>query len=194
MSNIDFSDARRKWEMATQPETIDYLRVNGFRFFINGLPNTNYSCQSVSLPGISLGSATQTTPLVDRPMPGDKIVFGDLQVEFIVSEGLVNYYEIWEWMKSLGFPSSHQEFTNLKNVRKNNATFDKTDSRNNTLEYSDAELMILTAANNKIITVRFYDVFPVVLSDIPLAVTTTNSEPTTAAATFKYRSFDLITS
>lgn len=193
MSTIELSNARQKWERATQPETIDYLRINGFRFFISGLPNVNYNCQEVSLPGINLGSATQNTPLVDIPLPGDKISYESLQITFIISEGLANYYEIWEWIHALGFPQSNRNFTNLKNIRKNNTVFYREGKGATNLETSDAELMILSAANNKLISVKFSDIFPVSLSSIPLTVTTESSEPATATAVFKYLSFVLET-
>ena len=45
-----------------QPEELDFLRPNSFRFLIQSLPKVTYFCQAATLPTISLGFATQSTP------------------------------------------------------------------------------------------------------------------------------------
>ena len=48
-----------------QPAKMDYASPIQFRFKCTKLPNVEFFCQSANLPGISLGSATQATPLLD---------------------------------------------------------------------------------------------------------------------------------
>ena len=50
---------------------------------------------------MDLGVATQPTYLRDTPVPGDKITFGDFDLEFIVDEDFENYLEIHNWIRGL---------------------------------------------------------------------------------------------
>jgi hypothetical protein len=47
--------------------------------------------------------------LKDIELPGDKLIFGDLTLRFLVDEDLENYLEIQNWMRGLGYPESLQE-------------------------------------------------------------------------------------
>lgn len=171
--------------LETKPDTYDFLRPNGFKFTIDGLPNVNYTCQSVTLPGVTLGTAIRETPFVALPLPGDKISFGALSIEFIISEGMENYYELFEWIRGLGFPENYNQFSNLKNINKNKNTLDK-----KSLEYSDGTLQMFTSHNNSSFNFRFYDLFPESLEAVNFDIRTTSVDYLTATATFRYRSFD----
>lgn len=170
------------------PSTYDYLKPNSFKFFINGCPDVNFTCQSVSMLGINLGPAPQTTPFVDIPLPGDKIIFNDLSITYMVQEGLQNYLELWTWVQALGFPRNHGQFSNLPNIKKNVAALGS-----HTLEYSDAKLIVYSAANNPLLTFNFFDCFPTSLSNLDFDSRTTTVDYITATAIFKYRSFELAT-
>ena len=63
-----------------QPDKMDYASPIQFRFKISKLPEVEFFIQTVNLPGISLGSATVTTPLYDYPVPGDKITYQILDI------------------------------------------------------------------------------------------------------------------
>ena len=68
---------------------------------------------------MSLGIANQPTYLKDIPVPGDKIVFEDLTLRFIVDEDLVNYTEIYNWIKGLGYPEDLEQIYDLQREKKN---------------------------------------------------------------------------
>ena len=55
-----------------QPAKLDYASPIQFRFKCTKLPEVEFTCQTANIPGISLGSGTQPTSLVDVPIPGDK--------------------------------------------------------------------------------------------------------------------------
>ena len=97
-----------------QPAKMDYASPVQFRFKCTKLPQVEFFCQSANIPGISLGSGTQPTSLVDVPIPGDKITYQDLSITFIVDENLNNYKEIHDWLLGLGFPNKHQQFKDLQ--------------------------------------------------------------------------------
>ena len=58
-----------------QPAKLDYASPIQFRFKCTKLPEVEFTCQTANIPGISLGSGTQPTPLLDVPIPGDKLSY-----------------------------------------------------------------------------------------------------------------------
>ena len=97
-----------------EPSKRDYASPVQFRFKMTKLPLVEFFIQSANLPGISLGSAQQNTPLYDIPIPGDKISYSSLDLSFIVDENLNNYKEIHDWLLGLGFPNNHTQFADLQ--------------------------------------------------------------------------------
>ena len=76
-----------------QPTKLDYAEPTKFRFSISKLPKVEYFCTAANIPGISLGSAEQPTPLKDIPIPGDKLSYDNLEITFLIDENLENYRE-----------------------------------------------------------------------------------------------------
>ena len=97
-----------------EPSKSDYASPIQFRFKCTKLPLVEFFVQSANIPGINLGSATQTNPLYDIPLPGDKITYSALDMSFLVDENLNNYKEIHDWIIGLGFPSNNQQFQDLQ--------------------------------------------------------------------------------
>ena len=87
------------------PDNYNLLSPVGFRFQIKKLPTVTYFCQSVNIPGISLGEALRATPFVDFSVPGDKVSYDDLSISFLIDEDLSNFLEVFGWMKKLGSPN-----------------------------------------------------------------------------------------
>ena len=60
----------------------------GSRFILSfgRVPNVQYFCQSVSVPGISLSEAVIVNPFVDIYSPGEKAIYDLLNVTFMVDE------------------------------------------------------------------------------------------------------------
>ena len=93
-----------------QPTKLDYASPTQFKFQVIKLPKVEYFCTSANLPGINLGTAEQITPLKDIPLPGDRLQYDTLTIQFLVDENLENYQEIHGWLRGLGFPEDHKEF------------------------------------------------------------------------------------
>ena len=51
-----------------QPSKLDYAEPTKFRFSIIKLPKVEYFCTAANIPGITLGNASQPTPLKDLPI------------------------------------------------------------------------------------------------------------------------------
>lgn len=186
MNTPKLTDYSAQWENR-QPENVNYLRPLGFKLTFERLPNVTYFCQSANIPTISLGTAIQATPFVDMPLPGDKMVFDDLVVRFVVDEDMKNYTEMYNWIVGLGFPERREQFINItKAGRKFNSP-----SSSNTGEYGDATLTILSSNNAPSHQIMFEDCFPVSLSGLEFDISTGNTDYFQSSATFKYRQYSI---
>tara|TARA_Y100001963_G_scaffold151257_1_gene233783 strand:+ start:5259 stop:5819 length:561 start_codon:yes stop_codon:yes gene_type:complete len=163
------------------------LSIGGFKLVINKCPKVDFLCNKANLPGISLGVAVQPSYLRDLPVPGDKISYEDLRIDFLVDENLENYIQIYDWMTSLGFPESLNQFTELQTESRYFP-----DKRDGFQERSDATLIILNSNYQEAGKVKFRDLFPVELTGLPFDATIDQQEYFTATCLFKYTMFDLI--
>ena len=92
----------------------NFLAPTGFKFSLKRSPGVAFFCNQANIPSLDLGIATQPSYLKDIDVPGDKIQFGDLTLRFLVDEDLVNYMEIQNWIRGLGYPETLQEFDKLE--------------------------------------------------------------------------------
>ena len=98
----------------------NFLSTSGFRFTLSRAPKVDFFSTSTNVPGINLGVAIQPTYLKDIPIPGDKLVFDDFQLEFNIDENLENYTLVQNWLRGLGYPESVYEYSEWKNSDPNN--------------------------------------------------------------------------
>ena len=183
-----------------QPQKFDYAAPTQFKFTITKLPKVEFFCTAVNLPGISLeGTMAQPTPLKDIPVPGDKLSYGALNMDFMVDENLENYREIHGWLTGLGFPKDHKDFRDLVGAGKDRfptstgdtKAFDARVAAGDTgAVYSDATLSILTSKNTTNIQVRFSDVFPTALSGLDYNQQQTDVNYLIATVNFQYKIYE----
>ena len=166
--------------LSNQPENTAFLSPLGFKLQIKKLPNVNYFVQSVDIPSVSLGTADADTPFIKIPFPGTKLTYGNLQVTFKVDEDLKNYLEIYDWLKSVGFPDNFAQYTNVAGAAL--ASGDGV--------FSDISLIVLTSAMNPNIEFTFQDCFPVDLSALQFDSTSVDVQYLTATVSFANRKFD----
>jgi hypothetical protein len=173
---------------AGNPSELDYMRPNGFKFLVHNIPNVSFFCQSANIPDVTLGVATQATPLIDFPLPGEKISFGELNIRFLIQENMANYNEIYNWMRGLGSPESSDEYTNY--VQSQIYRFPSKTVVNATAALtSEASLFILNSNNIPFIKIVFQEVFPVALSGLDFDLG--NSEYFQGLASFRYRQYKI---
>ena len=164
-----------------QIQNRNFLSPAGFKFSLAKAPKVDFFSQSVSIPNIELGVAVQTTYLRDIPVPGDKLVYGDLDIEFFIDENLENYLQIERWMRSLGYPESLAETVSL-NPQKDSLL----DGAR-----SDGTLLVYNSSFNPIAKILFKDMFPVSLTPVPFTADVTDINYIMATATFKYTIFNV---
>ena len=186
-----------------QPTKFDYAAPTQFKFTITKLPKVEFFCTAVNLPGISLeGNMAQETPLKDIPIPGDKLSYSPLSMDFMVDENLENYREVHGWLTGLGFPKDRQEFRDLLGGgtdrfptstganQETDAGKQKFSAGDSGAVYSDATLSILTSKNTTNIQVRFSDVFPTALSGLNYNQQQTDVNYLIATVTFQYKIYE----
>ena len=165
----------------------NFLAPTGFKFSLKRCPSAAFFCNQANIPSLDLGIAQQTSYLKDLDIPGDKIVFGDLNLRFLVDEDLFNYMEIQNWIRGLGYPEKLSQLKDLAEDGKIKSRFGQAGEN----IYSDATLQILS--NNLVpkFQVMFKDVFPYSLSTISFDATDTDIDYFTAEVSFKYTIYDM---
>ena len=184
------------------PDKQDYASPVQFRFKCTKLPLVEFFVQSVNLPGINLGSAQQTNPLYDIPLPGDKINYASLDLSFVVDENLNNYKEIHDWILGLGFPSNHTQFQDLQTAgsdRFPGSTRSTAATGTNVPQplneggiYSDATLTVLNSKNIAKTEIRFENLYPTSLGSLNYDVRATDVDYINASVSFNYMNYDIV--
>ena len=165
------------------PANPNVLHPNKFVVTFAALPDVQYWCQSVNVPGINLGEVPRFTPFIDLYSPGEKLSMNPFSMTFTVDEELFGWMEVYVWMRGLAFPKDFSEYKNLDQ----RFTAWKTPMP----QFSDATLVILDSKQNPKIRVKFLNCFPTSLTDILLSATSSPESAVTADAVFRYDLFDI---
>lgn len=161
----------------TTVQNKSFLSNNKFEFTIKRLPNLTFFVQGISLPEISLSTTDVPTPFTRVSLPGNQLSFGQLTITYIIDENMESWFELYNWMNSLGNPDSLDKRGNLTD----------TPGKTNSVT-SDAALIIKTNANNPNIIINFKDIYPSSLSEVTFTSTDTQ-EFLTTSCTFSYTSY-----
>ena len=156
----------------------------GFTFNIARFPKISFFSNKTTLPGITLEGAEQSNYLKRLMHPGGRIEYSELTVEFLVDEDMINYTLLHNWMTGLGFPETTEQFLDI--------TTNPTGERDLKLEYTDATLGILNSNYNRIVQIKFWDLFPTSLSPLEFTATDTDINYFTAQATFNYLYYQIL--
>ena len=185
-----------------QPTKTDYADPTKFKFSILKLPKVEYFCTAVNIPGVSVATRVQQSPLADIPLPGEKVDFSDLEMTFLVDENLENYKEIHGWLMGLGFPKDHaqsREALGAGSDRFPTSSGSNLSSDPGKTKYgataigalfSDATLTILSSKNNPVQEVRFSDMFPISLTGLQYNQQATDVDYLTASVVFSYKIYE----
>ena len=169
----------------------NYMSPLGFKLILTKTPKVDFLCQSANIPQISMGTAIQPSYLKDIPVPGDKVLYDDLNVRFLVDEKMENYLAIHKWITGLGYPESLGQYSQLKtdDNRTDRRVSDAADPLY--FQYSDATLQVLNSNYKPSVLINFKDAFPISLSTLDFDVTTRDYNYFTAEVTFKYTIFNI---
>ena len=185
-----------------QPAKLDYASPIQFRFKCTKLPEVEFTCQTANIPGISLGGATQATPLLDVPLPGEKLSYSPLDITFLVDENLNNYKEIHDWLLGLGFPQNYTQFQNLQTDGQDRFPGTTRSTANVGRQskvplkeggiYSDATLTVLNSKNIAKTEIRFQNVYPTSLSGLSYDIKLADVDYLQASVSFAYMYYEIV--
>jgi len=159
-----------------QPDTSNYLANTYFRFEFTRLPTVTYFCQRVNLPALTFTRAelpTQTGLTVK--VPGGKYEHEDLTVSFLVDENMLNWLEVYNWMRSIGVHDEIKETIPYED------------------RFSDARIVITNSAFKPNLIVKIRGAFPTSLSGIDFDSTAVETEGVIATATFAFTNYEIET-
>lgn len=139
-------------------------------FARDDLSDFNFNITKFSLPNISSNTAKQPTPFLGRQVPGEHMVFGNLDIEFLVQEDLSNWLSIFNWMIDIYNPNG---FPKHKNV------------------YSDVNLILYTSKNNPYIKIKFLEAFPIQLGQIDFSSQSNEDKEIAATASFSFHMYEI---
>ena len=162
------------------PQNTNPLQPTKFLLTFNRMPAVQYFCQSVNLPGVSLGEVVRTTPFLDQYSPGTKLEYTPLSVTFIVDEHLESWKNMYDWFTSIGDPDGFESRDHSLELGKNT-------------KLSDATLTVLNALNNPVLRVNFINAFPLNMSDLQFDSTLSADTIITSTASFRYESYKYLT-
>jgi len=169
------------------PANTNLLQPTKYILVFDRISTTQYFCQSLNIPGISLGEVTTNTPLMDIYSPGNKLSYNEFNINFIVDEQLESWKQLYNWFQSIASPQGFDERNRLTELQ--NQYTPTTRFKN----FSDSTLTILSALNNPILKVNFINMFPVSLSDITFDTSQSADDIITTSASFRYEYFEFVT-
>ena len=159
--------------IANSPRSLNYISSARSSLQIHELEHVSFECTDWPLPGISLNPARMATPFTDMPLRGDKLNYKSLTINFLVTEKLENWHELYQWFVGISAPTEFNEWCEKK------------------FEYTDAVLHLYTSQQNKFAEVLFTNLVPVDLGDIQFSTQAESTEETFCSATFEYQSYDI---
>ena len=185
--------------LARQPTEFNYSQTNQFKVHLSLFPKTEWFVVRANIPSVTLGQAVQATRLIDMPVIGDKLTYDQFYFTFIVDEKLQNYMELHDWLINIGFPERHTQFQSQTRTdgvtRPVGKTFDtkvagfgKESDRD---LYSDITMFILSSKNNPIAVIKFFESFPINLTNIEYSQQLTDTTYAECTATFAYTLFTI---
>ena len=189
MTTTNISNVTEASWASNNPNELDYLRPNAFKFQIHNIPNVSYFCQAANIPEMNLPPAIQATPLVDIPYAGDKLDFGVLMIRFLIQEDMKNYKELYDWLVGLGFPESHEQYKTFGQTQAYRFPDLDPKKQQSLGQHSDASLFLLDSNNNPITQIIFRDAFPVSLQGLDFEIASGQTDYMVGVAMFRYKDY-----
>lgn len=168
------------------PTNTNLLQASKFVLNFDRLPHMAYFCTGINLPGVTTNHATQVNPFIDLPVPGDKMVYDNLNIEFLLDEELNGWEEIVKWIKGYSFPENFGQYKDLSMQQR--IQMGNTDKP----QYSDGSLIVYSNKNNPILQVNYKDLFPIAVSDVKFSTSQDATIVSNATATFKFANYSIV--
>jgi len=155
----------------------NYLSTGGFDIKISRLPNVEFFSQKLLLPGVTANAVETQTPLRAFYNVPDHLRYADFDLSFIIDENMINYREIYDWLKGIGTPDSLAQYDRLNESKEGLV--------------SDITVLMLNSHKNPNISFTFQNAFPIGLTPVSLDITTNDVVYAEATVTMRYDAFTI---
>ena len=91
------------------PQNTNLLQPTKFLLVFDRIPNVQYFCQTVNVPGVVLGEVVRETPFLDMYSPGTKLKYDPFDIDFIVDEELQSWKDLYKWFISIADPDGFEQ-------------------------------------------------------------------------------------
>lgn len=147
---------------------LNVAKSTSFIFTITNRKALSLRIQNATVGSVNLGATPFPTRSADILIPSNKIDFGPMNLQFLVSENLTEWFDIYKWMVDITKNvESHTEFTEV------------------------GELTILDSQNREIMRVIYHGIFPLTLGELMYSVVD-DEVSLVADLTVQFDKFDLI--
>ena len=165
--------------MAELTTNINYLQPTGFAVSISkdNYPNLQYFAQSVTHPGVSVSDVDIQFSRRNIPTVGDKILFDELQITFLVDEDMKAYEEMFAWLNRL----VNDEYKTAAGTILSGFSSE-----------ADITVTVLSSHNNANKQIRYINAFPINVSGVEFTSQSGDVTPLTFTAGFRYSYYELL--
>ena len=164
----------------SNPVNTNLLQPTKYLLTFSRLKTVTYFCQSVNIPSVTLGEVERPTPFLDLYSPGTKLIYDPFDVTFLVDEELASWKNMYDWFISIANPEGFKGRNQSSEIQGNK-------------NMSDATLTILSALNNPLVRIQFYNCFPTSIGDINFDTKSSADEILTCNVSFRYQSYKYLT-
>lgn len=119
-------------------------RSGSYTFIIDGRRDLSFKIQNAPISAVQFGGAPFPTRNVDVFLPSNKLNYDPMVLNFLVSEDLIEWIEVFKWMEEL--------------------------SRKSEQTYDTAELTVLNSQNKPVARFIYTGVWPLTLGDLQYTV------------------------
>ena len=156
----------------------NYLEPTGFKLVLDRqfYPKTEYFVTSIAHPDVALPGVEVPFKSIATHQPGDRLVFGELIVNVVLDENLVNYTEMYDILKETVQVSEINRFTR--------------DVTQKPLDM-DLKLYTLTSKNNANKEITYYDARLTSIGGMELESTRADIQYITVPLSFEFNYFEI---
>jgi hypothetical protein len=162
------------------PVNTNALQPTKFLLTFSRIPDVQYFCQQVNVPGVVLGEVVRETPFLDMYSPGTKLKYEPFDIDFIIDEELASWKNLYNWFISIADPDGFEKRDGYVELQQQK-------------HLSDAVLTILSALNNPVLRIQFRNIFPLSMSDLEFNTQLSADTIMTCKSSFRYESYNYLT-
>lgn len=166
--------------MSDLTKNTNYFQPNKFKLIVDRLnyPNFEFFAQTVSMPSIEGAAAEAPFMHIEGiPMPPDALSYAPFNVTILLDEDMEVYRELHAWLRRLVY----EKHTTAQEALRDGSI----------PTMCDITVMALTSHNNKSVTFRYKDAFPVSIGEIELNASEQSIEPYSLNVVFRYTDFEI---